>query len=140
MRRRILIDHVAVRVVLHDEATGVKPVVEDLRAHDMPPYAPHLLVLLLDQPLVTHHLCVKVLHLVGGVVDLCSRLMRPVMPCDQEAVVIRVLSAEVQVIKGQKLRRRVSGLMEDVRRLEVEVIAVPRTRLGLVIGCIAEVT
>lgn len=73
--------------MLNNEARRIPPVVEDLRAHNVAADTPHKLVLLFLQPLVSHHLGVKVLHLKGRVVDRRA-LSRTMMPSNKKAVVI----------------------------------------------------
>lgn len=91
MRRLSHIQQIAIDVVLEDEARGVKPVVKDLAAHDVPADAPAVGVPLVTQPIMTQNLGVEVVRLEGGVVHVHLWPFE-----EEEAVVVYQLVAAVK--------------------------------------------
>ncbi len=65
----LIIDQVAIDIMLEDEATWIKPIVEDLTAHNMSANSPAIFILLFHQPCMAQHLDVEVKDLKAGVMD-----------------------------------------------------------------------
>ena len=59
---RFFVDEVTICIMLNHVARRVPPVIEDLRAEDMPANAPDGLVVLLGEPLVAEGLGVEIVH------------------------------------------------------------------------------
>lgn len=88
----MLIDQIAIGIMLNHITSGIPPVIEDLRAQDMPTDSPDRLIPLLRQPLMSQHLGVVVMHLERAVVH-----MRRWVGAQEEAVVVDGLLASVDV-------------------------------------------
>ena len=97
MSRLAHVEQISINVVLHDEARGIKPghedlvvssavvsdprrvispVVKDLTAHHMSSDTPAVIIPLVPEPVVSENLRVKIVRLVGGVVDVPFRSCR----------------------------------------------------------------
>jgi hypothetical protein len=84
-----------IKLVIAACQKGIIPVIKYLTAHDMTPNSPAIFIPLLAEPIVTQHLRVKVVCLVGRVVHMRLRAFK-----EEEAVVINQLGATVKMEKG----------------------------------------
>lgn len=102
------VHQVAIHIMLHDEARGVKPsnvsnpayiriqwtkhapIIKDLASHDVPSNTPTVLVAFLAKPVVAQNLGVEIDRLKRGVVDVRLGALE-----EEEAVVIHRLRASI---------------------------------------------
>lgn len=115
LRRVRIIHQIPIGIMLHYKLARIKPIVEDLAPHDMPPYAPAVLVALVPQPVVAQHLRVVVERLKAAVVHVRgARALE-----EEEAVVVDLLGALVEAEEdGHVFARR--GV-DQLGRQQVEV-------------------
>lgn len=92
LRRIVHIHYIPINIMLHDKATGIKPIVEDLAPHDVAAHAPAVLITLVPQPIVPQYLGVVVVRLEAAVVHVRG----PGTLKEEEAVVVDLLGALVQ--------------------------------------------
>ena len=102
------------------EAGRVGPVVEDLAAEDVAADAPDARPALLGEPLMPEELRIDVCNLEGGVVDV-GRAEARRLPLQEEAVVVGVLLAQVEVHECHDVDALQHWVVEHVAVHEVEV-------------------
>lgn len=123
--------------MLDNIASRIPPVIEDLRAQDMPTNTPGQLIPFLRQPLMAQLLGVKVVHLEGAVVD----MRFGGIGAEEDAVVVYEGIPEVEV--GEHGYEDLLAFVFDVEEVgwhNVEVCGVELEEGVEFLGCIPEMT
>lgn len=98
LRLSSVIHQVTVDIMLEDESRGVKPIIEDLTSHNVPPDTPAVLPALVPQPVMTQHLRVKVVCLETRMMNMTFGTFE-----EEKAVVVDKLLSAVKSAEGVEL-------------------------------------
>lgn len=106
LRRIVDIQEISINIMLHHESAGIKPVIKDLAAHNVPAHAPAVLIALVPQPIMAQYLRIVVVRLKATVVHVrCTWTFK-----EEEAVVINLFIA---LVKTKKDCDVLTGLVVD---------------------------
>lgn len=124
--------------MLDREAARISPVIKNLASEDMSSNPPDQLVVLFQQPVMTHELCVEVINLITSVVH-PSFWKDGGSSDEKEAVMVDVLLAKVEM--EETVYILVShGIRQDIRWHKIEVRSIKFDILVKLFSDVAKVT
>lgn len=118
LRRICIVQQITIDIMLQDEPTRIKPIIEDLTPHDVSTYTPAVLVALVPQPVVTEDLGVKVVCLKGRVMNMALWTLE-----EEEGVVVDLLATAVEAeedcfIFAASIVNELAGIKVEILRVE----------------------